>query len=234
MAAVKCQQTLAHRAPVTMRGRPLQVRLTWRGPLLESLAQALAQVKKDGGATQATDLPEGTTLPRPWPQPARPSQAATGAAPSISQPAGASGQSQSWPAAGAYYDVPMQSGGPQVMDPPPQATYPRPRLQMPAYNGGMAGVYAADGMTCPVCQRFIRGGRAALNQHQFTSSTCAAAAGEREFGREPCQYCGKMLAAGDEWAARQHAAYCPGQRQQQPWPREPPPTRWRSKGKYGW
>ena len=105
----------------------------------------------------------------------------------------------------------------------------------------------ADGLICPICQKFIRGGRSALTAHQLTSSMCRATRGDQQYGREPCQYCGKMLAADDAWARQQHAAFCTGQTQQSSWrpygngppaaesesnwrPKGGPPVSWRPKG----
>lgn len=61
---------------------------------------------------------------------------------------------------------------------------------------------------CTICGSWVKGGRCALQQHQLTSSKCAAASGRLESGREPCPSCGKMLAASDAWAAEQHRRFC--------------------------
>lgn len=106
------------------------------------------------------------------------------------------------------------------------------RLQMPLAGPGVQG--GADGLNCPICQRFVRGGQSALIQHQNSSSTCRAVAGDALFGREPCEFCGKMLAANDEWAQRQHAVYCQAQRQSfQQYEAELPPQNKGRRRSYG-
>lgn len=67
---------------------------------------------------------------------------------------------------------------------------------------------------CPTCSRFVRGGRWALRQHQFSSSGCIAAR-TGAAAKEPCYLCGKMLAAGDHWARTQHSRSCRGRRPEQ-------------------
>ena len=177
--------------------------------LPEKLALALAQHPQD---------------PRPVPGPAANSSgwpALPGAASSAAPPA--------WPCPQQPPLAPQQ--------PPPAQWTPNPLL--PEYVPGTAyprsvmmpaeGAPPGDGVSCPTCKKFIRGGSSALRAHQATSSTCRAMAGDAEFGREPCEFCGKMLAANDHWAKNQHAVYCQGQRQPRPMPSYsgPPPTRWR-------
>ena len=119
----------------------------------------------------------------------------------------------------------------------PPADWPgaHPRLHMPQASEDNEQV--ADGLHCPICHRFVRGGQSALIQHQNSSSTCRAAAGAFGNGREPCEFCGKMLAANDQWAKRQHAVFCQARpRYQQPHPTRPAPELpqkgwWRSGGK---
>ena len=115
--------------------------------------------------------------------------------------------------------------------------HPPFQLRMPGSD--QAGSMGADGLICPICNKFVRGGRSALNAHQLTSSSCRAARGDSECGREPCQYCGKMLAADDEWARQQHAAFCPQQRRPSghgppaaasSWRPQSHPSSWRPQG----
>ena len=53
---------------------------------------------------------------------------------------------------------------------------------------------------CPICGKYIRGGRWQLRSHQLTSSRCLAASGQAPQAREACELCGKQIAAGDAWA----------------------------------
>ena len=76
------------------------------------------------------------------------------------------------------------------------------------------------GLTCEVCGAVIKGtghpagDSAALQSHMRTSSRCLALRGHGQ-GKEPCSFgCGKMLAAGDMWAAEQHSWHC---KKQQRW-----------------
>lgn len=92
-------------------------------------------------------------------------------------------------------------------DPPGQWNYD----QGPIPSKGTASDFAVTGVIqCPRCQMVVRGGRWALRQHQFTSSRCHHAAGLTPAAREPCRNCGRMLAAGDAWARKQHYKFCPG------------------------
>ena len=67
------------------------------------------------------------------------------------------------------------------------------------------------GQFCKACGHFVRGGRGAMRQHQLRSSWCLHRQGRMPAAREPCRYCGKMLAAQDAWSRQQHAWYCPAQ-----------------------
>ena len=72
-----------------------------------------------------------------------------------------------------------------------------------------ADVFAAGaGVFCPICNKYVKGGRWQLRSHQLTSSRCAFAAGTRPVAREACRQCGRMLAAGDAWAIAQHSKHC--------------------------
>ena len=67
---------------------------------------------------------------------------------------------------------------------------------------------------CPICQSVLKGhaNGAALKEHQANSSKCLHAQGIIRVDKEPCQYCGKPIAANDRWARVQHSYYCNGQR----------------------
>ena len=67
---------------------------------------------------------------------------------------------------------------------------------------------------CPICQHVLKGhaNGAALKEHQANSSKCLRAQGKIRVDKEPCQYCGKPIAASDRWARVQHSYYCNGQR----------------------
>lgn len=66
-------------------------------------------------------------------------------------------------------------------------------------------------MECPICKKIVKGGRWQLRSHQLTSSFCLAASGRAPHAREPCEHCGRMIAADDSWAKEQHSRKCPGQ-----------------------
>jgi hypothetical protein len=67
---------------------------------------------------------------------------------------------------------------------------------------------------CPICQHVLKGhaNGAALKEHQANSSKCLRAQGKIRIDKEPCQFCGKPIAANDRWARVQHSYYCNGQR----------------------
>ena len=67
---------------------------------------------------------------------------------------------------------------------------------------------------CLICQHVLKGhaNGAALKEHQANSSKCLRAQGKIRVDKEPCQYCGKPIAASDRWARVQHSYYCNGQR----------------------
>lgn len=64
------------------------------------------------------------------------------------------------------------------------------------------------GVFCPICWSYVKGGRWQLRSHQLTSSKCLHASGQAARAREPCEFCGRMLAAGDAWAKAQHLRHC--------------------------
>eukprot|EP00435_Cladocopium_sp_Y103_P046117 s156_g13.t1 len=152
-----------------------------------------------------------------------PPQTGTGAAATTAQWATQSAQ-PSVPAADGAPVYTQFCGGEETTPSQPPPSSLNQNQRMPDLNQAMG----ADGLLCPICGKFVRGGRSALNTHQLTSSMCRAARGEQACGREPCQYCGKMLAADDEWAREQHAAFCSGQPQQ--CRHGPAASSWRPKG----
>ena len=75
--------------------------------------------------------------------------------------------------------------------------------------------YNGVGRNCQICGRFVRGGNEAMTLHQQTSSRCAVAQGRTHNARVPCYYCGRSLAANNDWAKQQHYQHCPGRRNEE-------------------
>ena len=100
-----------------------------------------------------------------------------------------------------------ESGQPVATDlSAPQVSSPGPAQQFTPTAATDRGF-----VTCPRCGMVLKGGAAALRQHQATSSRCLATAGEEGpgSGRTPCPHgCGKMIAFGDAWALTQHESFC--------------------------
>lgn len=102
-----------------------------------------------------------------------------------------------------------QKTGPEA-DPPPW-TGPQPEPNK-ARSEDVLG--PGRGINCPICGKYVKGGRWQLRSHQLTSSRCLAAQNPRCQAVEACRFCGKMLAAQDAWARQQHSQHCRGQRGQ--------------------
>ena len=75
--------------------------------------------------------------------------------------------------------------------------------------------YNGVGRNCQICGRFVRVGNEAMTLHQQTSSRCAVAQGRTRNARVPCYYCGRSLAANNDWARQQHYQHCPGRRNEE-------------------
>lgn len=189
-----------------------------------AVARVLDKLLPDKLALALAQHPQG---PRPLRQ----------AAPQSQWPCLPRAASSAVPPTGPGTSVPQPI--PQAAPPPPPQWTPNPLL--PDFVPGAApkfrpqtrrvvmpaeGAAIADGLHCPICNKFVRGGASALRAHQAASSTCLAMAGDAAYGREPCEFCGKMLAANDHWAKKQHSVFCSGQQQARP-SSGPPPNRWR-------
>ena len=119
-------------------------------------------------------------------------------------------QQANWTGQGQDFPIPPPSDtggtGPEAPPPPWAGEGPEPSKRNRADV-----LEATPGRNCPICHKFIRGGRWQLRCHQLTSSRCLAASGQAVAATEPCRHCGKTLAAGDAWALTQHSQHCPGQ-----------------------
>lgn len=198
-----------------------------------AITRVLDKLLPDKLALALAQHPQG---PRPFPEPAAPSHewpALPRAASCAVPPAWLGAPSEPAPVHEAWSQPPPAQWTPNPLLPAyvPGASVETPqahRLMIPTQ-----GASSADGLTCPICNKFIRGGSSALRAHQAASSTCRAMTGEAAFGGEPCEFCGKMLAANDHWARNQHAVFCPAQRQARP-SSGLPPTRWRPQRSDQW
>lgn len=159
-------------------------------------------VPEEGGATASHETPGPTQ--QSWADPAGPTQqnwADQGGHVNYSRQA-----NWHWPDPGQ--DFPPDTGGTGPEAPPPPWVGPGPEPNKANRDDVLE---ASQGLNCPLCQKFVRGGRWQLRSHQLTSSRCLAASGQARAATEPCRYCGKVLAAGDAWAFAQHSRHCRGQ-----------------------
>ena len=153
-----------------------------------------------------------------WVDPQRPTQSTWADAQDPSQSTWAASESSQYrspPTDRSWQDqkndqndpIPQSGTGPEID--PPEWTGPG---REPS-KGNIEDVLQGCGpVKCPICGKYVRGGRWQLRSHQLTSSRCLAASGQAPQAREACELCGKQIAAGDAWAKTQHLRHCPGYR----------------------